>query len=61
MAVRKKRPKILFKKFLQDNQKILNEFDNGDAEKYTRDSWMMKSCPPAEEDEETLRQESESF
>ncbi|HAX47170.1 MAG: hypothetical protein QF687_05870 [Nitrospinaceae bacterium] len=61
MTVRKKRPKMVFKKFLEDNQKILKEFDSGDAEKYTRESWMMSNNPPADEDDEFLRKEAESF
>ena len=45
MVERKKRPKKVFKKFLDDNQKILKEFGNSKAEKYIREPWMMKARP----------------
>jgi len=61
MAGRKKRPKVILKKFLKDNQKILKKFKNSKAEKYVRDPWMMKTSPPTDKDEEILRKEAESF
>ena len=63
MEKRKKRPKMIFKKFLKDNQQILVELDKGSSkvEKYTRESWMMRSNPPVDEAEEVLRKEADSF
>ncbi|HJO00669.1 MAG: hypothetical protein QGG38_02600 [Nitrospinaceae bacterium] len=61
MTERKKRPKMIFRKFLKDNQKILKEFDTGETEKYVRDSWMMQNNPPADVNEEILREEAENF
>ncbi len=61
MTERKKRPKMIFRKFLKDNQKTLKEFDAGETEKYVRDSWMMQNNPPADVNEEILREEAENF
>ena len=63
MAKRKKRSKMIFIKFLKDNQHILKEFGRkgGKTEKYNREPWMMRSNPPADEGEEFLRREAESF
>ncbi len=52
---------MIFRKFLKDNQDLLKKFANGDTEKYVRDSWMTQADPPADENEETLRREAESF
>ena len=54
---------MIFKKFLKDNQQILVELDKGSSkvEKYTREPWMMRSNPPADEAEEILRKEADSF
>ena len=60
MAERKKRPKMIFKKFLKDNQKILKKFGSSNAEKYIRDPWMMAASPLADKDEEILRKEAEN-
>ena len=54
MAERKKRPKMIFKKFLEDKQKTLKEFGNSKAEKYIREPWMMKACPTTDKTDETL-------
>ena len=61
MAKRKKRPKMVFTKFLEDNQESLKKLDSNKGEKYTRESWMMKASPPADRSEELLRKEEESF
>ena len=63
MMQRKKRPKMVFKKFLKDNEKILKELERRSlkAEQYVREPWMTRSKPPADEYEEFLRKESESF
>ena len=61
MAERKKRPKKIFKKFLDDNQRILKEFGNSKAEKYIREPWMMKACPTTDMTDEALREETDSF
>lgn len=52
---------MIFRKFLKDNQKILKEFDKSETEKYVRDSWMMQNNPPADVNEEILREEAENF
>ena len=60
---RKKRAKVVFKKFLKDNEKILKELERRSlkAEQYVREPWMMRSNPPIEQYEEFLRKETESF
>ena len=52
---------MVFKKFLDDNQKILKEFGNSKAEKYIREPWMMKACPTADMTDEALQEEADSF
>ena len=61
MTERKKRPKKVFKKFLEDNQKILKELGNSKAEKYIREPWMMKACPTTDKTGEALQEEADSF
>ncbi len=61
MTERKKRPKKVFKKFLEDNQKILKELGNSKAEKYIREPWMMKACPTTDMANEALQEETDSF
>ena len=61
MAERQERPKLIFKKFLKDNQKILKKLGSSKAEKYIRDPWMMKASPSADKTEEILRKEAEGF
>ncbi len=39
MAGRQKRPKMVFRKFLEDNK---------EGEKYTREPWMLNANPAAE-------------
>lgn len=47
MANRKKRPKLVFRKFLQDNQERMTDYMNhmATAEKYEREPWMLGSDP----------------
>ena len=47
MANREKRPKMVFRKFLQNNQKQMNQYMNHmeTAEKYEREPWMLGSDP----------------
>ena len=59
MTERKKRPKKVFKKFLEDNQKILKELGNSKAEKYIREPWMMKACPTTDKTGEALQEEAD--
>ena len=48
MAGRQKRPKMVFKKFLEDNKENLEKFANRKGEKYTREPWMLNANPAAE-------------
>lgn len=47
MGNREKRPKMVFRKFLQDNQKNMNKFMTHmeTAKKYEREPWMLGSDP----------------
>ena len=48
MAGRQKRPKMVFRKFLEDNKENLEKFANRKGEKYTREPWMLNATPAAE-------------
>ena len=48
MAERQKRPKMVFRKFLNDNKDSLEEFGNRKGEKYTREPWMLNANPADE-------------
>jgi len=48
MAGRQKRPKMVFKKFLEGNKENLEKFANRKGEKYTREPWMLNANPAAE-------------
>ena len=61
MTERIKRPKMIYRKFLKDNQKILKKVGNSKAGKYVRDPWMMKANSSYDKAEEILRKEAESF
>lgn len=63
MVHRKKRPKMVFKKFLRENESILKKLEKKStkAKPYTREPWMMRSSPIEDEYEEFLRKEAESF
>lgn len=47
MTKREKRPKMVFRKFLQDNQKQMTDYMKHleTAEKYEREPWMLGSDP----------------
>ncbi len=47
MAKREKRPKIVFQKFLEDNQQRMTDYLNHveASEKYEREPWMLGSDP----------------
>ncbi len=63
MAQRKRRPKMIFKKFLKKNTNILKRLEKkaAKAEAYTREPWMMRPNPTEDKYEEFLRKEAESF
>ncbi|HBP10712.1 MAG TPA: hypothetical protein DD452_02115 [Nitrospina sp.] len=48
MAARQKRPKMVFRKFLESNKENLEKFANRKGEKYTREPWMLNANPAAE-------------
>ena len=48
MVARQKRPKMVFRKFLEDNKENLEKFANRKGEKYTREPWMLNANPAAE-------------
>ena len=48
MAGRQKRPKRVFREFLEDNKENLEKFANRKGEKYTREPWMLNANPAAE-------------
>ena len=47
MTNREKRPKMVFRKFLEDNQKKMDDYMTHleTAEKYEREPWMLGSDP----------------
>ena len=47
MAKREKRPKLVFRKFLEDNQKRMTDYiaHVEASEKYEREPWMLGSDP----------------
>jgi hypothetical protein len=63
MAQRKKRPKMVIKKFLKENRNILKKLEkkSAKAKPYTREPWMMKSNTTEDKYEEFLQKESEIF
>ncbi|MBT6601145.1 MAG: hypothetical protein HOB32_05760 [Nitrospina sp.] len=63
MTQRKRRPKMILKKFLKENEYILKELEKSSAkaEPYIREPWMMRSNPIEDKYEEFLRKEAESF
>ena len=60
MAGRQKRPKMVFRKFLEDNQRSLEKFANRKGEKYTREPWMLNANPAAEWTAEVLAESEQS-
>ena len=63
MTPRKRKTKLVLKKFLRGNKNILKELEKktAQAKPYTRESWMMRFNPTEDKYEEFLRKESESF
>lgn len=53
MAERQKRPKRVFRKFLDENKKGLENFNKSKGEKYVREPWMLKARPATERAVET--------
>ena len=45
MAERKKRPKMVFRKFIDDSKVELKEFGKRRGERYVRETWMLKASP----------------
>ena len=56
MARREKKPKIVFKTFLEDNQQRLKDYLTRveTSEKYERESWMLGSDPKVTITPETI-------
>jgi len=56
MARREKKPKIVFKNFLEDNQQRLKDYLTRveNTEKYEREPWMLGSDPEVTITSETL-------
>ena len=48
MGERQKRPKMVFRKFLDDSRDDLKEFGKSKREKYVREAWMLKASPSLE-------------
>ena len=63
MTPRKRKTKLVLKKFLRENKNILKELakKSPEARPYTREPWMMRFNPTEDKYEEFLRKESESF
>ena len=63
MTPRKRKTKLVLKKFLRENKNILKELakKSPKAKPYTREPWMMKSNSTEDKYEEFLRKEAESF
>ena len=63
MTPRKRKTKLVLKKFLRKNKNILKELEtkSAKAKPYTREPWMMRSNRTEDKYEEFLRKEVESF
>ena len=63
MPPRKRRTKLVLKKFLRENKNILKELEKKSpkAKPYTREPWMTKFNPTEDKYEEFLRKEVESL
>ena len=48
MAERQKRPKMVFRRFLDDSRGDLKKFGNSKGEKYVREAWMLRASPALE-------------
>ena len=49
MAERKKRPKMVFRKFFDDCKDDIKEFGKSKGERYVREAWMLKANPALED------------
>ena len=63
MTPRKRKKKLVLKKFLRENKDILKELEQKStgAKPYTREPWMMRFNPSEDKYEEFLRKETEGF
>tara|TARA_B110000881_G_scaffold148719_1_gene131772 strand:+ start:184 stop:375 length:192 start_codon:yes stop_codon:yes gene_type:complete len=63
MTPRKRKTKIVLKKFLRENKNILKDLKRKSvvARPYIREPWMMRSNPTEDKYEEFLAKEAESF
>ena len=63
MTPRKRKTKLVLKKFLRENKNILKELEKkrAEAKPYTREPWMMRFNPTEDKYEEFLRKEAESL
>ena len=63
MTPRKRKTKLVWKKFLRGNKNILKELEkkSAAAKPYTREPWMMRFNPTEDKYEEFLRKEAESL
>ena len=63
MTPRKRKTKLVLKKFLRENKNILKELEikTSGAKPYTREPWMMRFNPTEDKYEAFLRKETESF
>ena len=63
MTPRKRKTKLVVKKFLRENKNILKELakKSPEAKPYTREPWMMRINPTEDKYEEFLRKEAESL
>ena len=63
MTSRKRKKKLVLKKFLRENKNILKELEkkSREAKPYTREPWMMRFNLTEDKYEEFLRKEAESF
>ena len=60
MAERQKKPKMVFRKFLDDRKEDLNEFGKSKGERYVREAWMLKASPAFENTMETEVEDDQS-
>ena len=63
MPPRKRKTKLVLKKFLRENKSILKELEikNAKAKPYTREPWMMRFNPAEDKYEQFLQKEAESL
>jgi len=63
MTPRKRKTKLVLKKFLRENKNILKKLakKSRESKPYTREPWMMRINPTEDKYEEFLRKETECF